>query len=159
MSNKIKLEVEISLEDFFNSDAERDQVFKEALNESLLRSLNSHEFVQKNIAYYLFSHMKNEVFKSEMEKIEAAVRASIDEHKELGKWEVQSNDVFRSIINRALDDMSGDIYATTQKLAHEFTEDEGRDYNSLYGKVADAMVDKVFTHFVDAMVKKEEAKK
>jgi hypothetical protein len=43
----IKLEVEISLEDFFNSETERSQVFQQALSASLLKSLNDSEFVQK----------------------------------------------------------------------------------------------------------------
>jgi hypothetical protein len=93
-----------------------------------------------------------------MEKIEAAVRTSIDEHKKIDKWTIQSNKTFTSIVNSVFDDMSGDIYATTQRLALKFTKDEGCDYNSLYTKVADAMVDKVFTYFVDAMVKKENEK-
>lgn len=157
--NTVKLEVEISLEDFFNSDAERDQVFKQALNESLQRALNQSEFVQKNIAYYLFSHFKDEVFKTELAKIENAIREKIQEFKEPDRWDIRHNSHCEKIVENALKDISDEIYAATQKMAREMMADDNRDYNSIYGKVSDAMVDKVFTHFVNAMVDKENSNK
>lgn len=152
--NTVKLEVEISLGDFFDTEADKNIVFKDALQSALLQKLNDHEFVQKNIAYWMFSHFRNEIFKSEMDKIEHAIREKIEEFKAPDRWDVHHNDTYLGVVNRAIKDMDSEIYSRTQKLAKEFSDDDGRDYNSLYGRVADAMVDKVFEHFVTAMTEK-----
>jgi hypothetical protein len=155
MSNTVKFEVSISLDDFFNSEAERSAVFRDALEQAIVSKLNEHEFVQKNIAYYLFHKFTDDIFVGEFDKIKSAVKERIEEFKEPDSWAVQNHDRFKKAMNEAFDELHDTIKEAAHKKATEFTNDEGRDYNSFYGKVSDAMVDRVFNHFVDAMVKKE----
>lgn len=155
MSNTVKFEVSISLDDFFSSEKERSAVFSDALETAIFKKLGEHEFVQKNIAYYLFHKFTDDIFAGEFDKIKSSVKEKIEEFKEPDAWYIQSHDRFKKATNDALDELHETIKAAAHKKAVEFTNDESRDYNSFYGKVSEAMVDRVFNHFVDAMVKKE----
>jgi len=61
----VKLAVEISLEDFFDSDNERSQVFQEALFTALMEKLREGQWVQSNIAHYLYENLLDEAFLSD----------------------------------------------------------------------------------------------
>lgn len=156
MTHEVEIKVVISLEDFFNSDDDRARTFQTAMQNALLQKLGESEFVQKNIAYYIFSKFKDDVFAEEFQKIKSAVKEKIDEFKEPDAWTIRSHERYSKAMNEVFDDLHDTIKDATRKKALEFTEDDGRDYNSFYGKVADAMVDKVFENFVSAMVDKRE---
>ena len=153
--SEITIEVKISLEDFFNSDLDRQYVFMDAMQSAILCKLNDSKFVQQNIAHYLFSFLQDEQMNSELDKIKSVIREKLQNFKEPDDWTIRSNDIYKKCINDALGEIKDDIMDATKKKAIEFMNDDGKDYKSFYGKVADAMVDKVFENFVDAMVKKE----
>ena len=125
------------------------------MEEAILKKLGEHEFVQKNIAYYLFHKFTDDIFAGEFDKIKSSVKEKIEEFKEPDAWHIQSHDRFRKATNDALDELQETIKAAAHKKAVEFINDEGRDYNSFYGKISDAMVDRVFDHFVNAMLEKK----
>lgn len=154
MTHEVEIKVLISLEDFFNSEEDKATTFRNAMQAAILQKLGESEFVQKNIAYYMFNKFKDEVFAEDFEKIKSAVKEKIEEFKEPDEWTIRSHDRYRNAMNEVFDDLQDTIKEATRKKALEFTEDDGRDYNSFYGKVADAMVDKVFENFVSAMVDK-----
>lgn len=158
MTHGVEIKVLISLEDFFNSEEDRAETFRNAMQGAILQKLGDNEFVQKNIAYYMFTKFKDEIFAEDFEKIKSAVKEKIEEFKEPDAWTVRSHDRYRKAMEEVFDDLQDAIKEATRKKALEFIEDDGRDYNSFYGKVADAMVDRVFENFVSAMVDKRERK-
>lgn len=153
--NEITLQVKISLEDFFSSGQDRESVFKDAMQGAILRQLNDNQWVQSNIAHYIFRQMTDEVYAQELEKIQSAVRKKIDEFKEPDAWAIQHHKAYEGAMQEALEELKPEIMKATKEKAAQFMDDDGRDYNSFYGKIADAMVDKVFQNFVDSMVDKK----
>ena len=158
MKNTIKLEVEISLEDFFNSEQDRAETFRAAMQDAILEQLNQSQWVQSNIAYYIFHHLKAQVYEQELEKIQSAVRTKIDDFKEPSDWDIRNHDVYKKAVSEGLDELKPEIVDATKRKAKQFMDDDGNDYNSFYGRISDAMVSRVFDHFVSAMVEKENSK-
>lgn len=155
MTQTVKLEVEISLSDFFNNEDDRQHAFRGAMEGAIIRQLNNSEFVQSNIAYYLFKQFTTDIFAGEFQKIQDAVREKISKVT-FDKYDIMHNDVFKKAMDGAIDGMKSEIEQAALTKAREIIQDEGRDYPSFYSRIADAMVDNVFKHFVDAMVEKAE---
>lgn len=153
----IKVEVEISLEDFFNSENQRSQVFQDALQWALISQLNNNRWFQENVAHFFFDKLKAETLQGEIAVIEKHIQQAIAEYR-ISKWEIDSNPVTRKAIERALEEMEPQIKERTIQLSKDYMADENRTYPSLYHSVADACVSKVFDHFVSAMVEKEDRK-
>jgi len=152
-------EVQISLSDFFDDNRDRSEVLQTALSNAIFQRLGDNQWVQSNIAHYLFKRLTTETFESQITEIKDAVKKAIDEHKTPDKWRVEHHPVYEVAISDALHGIKDEIRESTTKLARKFLADESDSYSSFYGRVADACVDKVFTHFVDAMVTKEESKR
>jgi ribonuclease HII len=150
----VKIEVEIGLDDFFNNEVERSAAFQEALQGAIMYKLNDSKFVQENIAYYLFDKLKTETFKNEMEKIESAIKTSIDNFK-IDDWSIRSHKVVEKVIDETMNGMKEKIKNKAQAYANEYVESDSDDYKSIRQKVADAMAENVFNVFIDAMVKRE----
>jgi hypothetical protein len=154
-TDKIKLEISVSLEDFFSNEQERSEVFREAMENAILRQLRDSEFVQKNIAYYLFDDFRAKIMKEEFDKIEEAVRAAVEEHKTPSAWSITSHEIYEKCIGDALTEQKDEIKKRAVSVANRYMDDESTDYGTFFDKIANMCVIRVFDTFVETMVKEK----
>ncbi len=156
MSQSVKIEVSISLEDFFNSENERTLVFQEALREALLEKMRDNQWVQQNIAYYIYKGLLDEQFKADIETIKQHVHEHAVDFKMSG-WDVINNDVVKKHIAELFQEMKPTFQDAARKASIELIESDEK-YSTFKDRIADRMMDNVFECFVKAMVDKEMSK-
>lgn len=156
-NQKIKLQVEVSLEDFFDSDSQRSCVFQEALESTLKEKLSDHEWVESNIAHYIFKSAQDEIINGELATLREKFIKKVNDY-EPSDYHITSNKEYGDIVDSAIRDLEPNIKeAVSNKLIPWINSDDG-DYSSFRGRVADAAVDRVYDIFVEAIVEKEAGK-
>lgn len=156
MSQSVKIEVSISLEDFFNSENERTLVFQEALREALLEKMRDNQWVQQNIAYYIYKNIMDDQFDDDIQTIKQHVHKHAVDFK-MDSWAVSHNDVVRKHIEEVFQEMKPMFQDAARKASIELIESDEK-YSTFKDRIADRMMDNVFECFVKAMVDKEMSK-
>ncbi len=154
MDKTIKLDLEISLADFFNSDNDRQQIISDIIRDSIRYYLQNHSHFYETMAHFCRKNMINELLSGHESRI-AEKYAELLDGFEVGKWDVLCNPTVTKSVQAAIDERADDIKKKASTFVDLVMNDESTGYDSLYNKVSDAMANRVFDTFIEAMVNKE----